>query len=136
MTGRLLARLHSLWTRLWNCTSPAGHPPATLTDGYGRRWALWCDGAWIDPADVEVTARVALLERLNASPYVPTLADSPRRLSVVPPGHPVDPWSPAAQLAGGPCVTCAAGHHVGCTSLRTVGTYWGPCTCGCDRQYR
>lgn len=61
MTGWAGGRLRALW----DCRPRRAVPPRTVTDGWGRRWALWVDGRWVDPARLPAGTRVDLLDRLN-----------------------------------------------------------------------
>lgn len=62
MTGQQRGRLRALW----DCLPRRTAPPRTVTDAYGRRWALWADGRWVDPAELPAATRVDLLWRLNS----------------------------------------------------------------------
>lgn len=44
-------------------------PPAhTLTDRWGRRWGLWCDGRWINPGTLPAVTRLDVTTALGTQP--------------------------------------------------------------------
>jgi hypothetical protein len=40
-------------------------PPVAMRDRYGRRWALWLDGRWVDPLELPGGTRDALRDKLD-----------------------------------------------------------------------
>jgi hypothetical protein len=101
-------------------------PAHSWRDSYGRRWALWCDGAWIDPLTLPAELRGQLEDGTTRTRAWPAVV--PRRF-MDPPDELDEDRDVRTFGTPDACGACSAGHHDACGGTFADGRRWWPCRC-------